>query len=78
MVRELSEVNVDSPEEPTLPLTEACLKEGMRVKPVGPVVIRRALHGGHTSNFAAYFCFACTVNATGETLVLNNFLSALS
>ena len=48
VVRELSEVNVDSPEEPILPLTEACLKEGMRVKPVGPVVIRRALHGGHT------------------------------
>ena len=26
-----------------LPVIEACLKEGMRIKPVGPVVIRRAL-----------------------------------
>ena len=26
-----------------VPVIEACLKEGMRIKPVGPVVIRRAL-----------------------------------
>ena len=36
-----------------LPVIEACLKEGMRIKPVGPVVIRRALEADQKLGLAA-------------------------
>lgn len=42
LLEEVTEVN-NNMLNLDLPVTEACLKEGMRIKPVGPVVIRRAL-----------------------------------
>ena len=36
-----------------LPVTDACLNEAMRIKPVGPVVIRRALDAGSDSQYRA-------------------------
>ena len=43
VVREVMESEEEEEKKTNLPVIEACLKEGMRIKPVGPVVIRRAL-----------------------------------
>ena len=51
VVREVVESERNSTNK--LPVVEACLKEGMRIKPVGPVVIRRALEADARLGLAA-------------------------
>ena len=54
VVREVMESEENNIESTTnLPVIEACLKEGMRIKPVGPVVIRRALEADDRLGLAA-------------------------
>ena len=43
VAEEVARVECSEETDPAIPVTEACLKEAMRIKPVGPVVIRRAL-----------------------------------
>ena len=50
VVREVMELEEN---DTNLPVVEACLKEGMRIKPVGPVVIRRALEADARLDLAA-------------------------
>ena len=50
LLREVMEVEEN---DTNLPVVEACLKEGMRIKPVGPVVIRRALEADVRLDLAA-------------------------
>ena len=53
LLEEVAKVDKDTMENLNLPITEACLKESMRIKPVGPVVIRRALEADDQLGLAA-------------------------